>query len=300
MLQKMDSCYALEKQSTVPSSTALLLEPPKKLMAAYYKCDSKFHLDSILEMFEEEEKIGVCLISGKELIIYTLTLSGSHVDYNVIKRVDIILANKHNKGGQSSNRFGRIVQIVRNNYVDIIVDNIISAYMCDNNTKCLVSNIVLAGPGEMKKNVSETAQFKQYFSKYLHKILPTDTFHDKTIYEITDDIIHGVKCNSVKDIDNEINNLIQYKYDSLTFGESECIQGLKENNIKKLFVNKCEVSDDVKLFENSKTEIIMTSSNILKTYGNWIGVKWYNSIDQDNILQDHIEQNGEITQSEPY
>ncbi len=278
----MDLCYVLEKQSIVPSQNqlpTLLLEPPKKLSFAYYRCDNKFHLDSVLEMFEDGQKIGVCLISGKELLIYVLTLSGSHVDYNLIKRVDIVLANKHNKGGQSSNRFGRIVQIVRNNYVDIAVQNIIETYMYDNNTKCSITKLVLAGPGVMKNDVANTDEFKQYMSKYLHKIIPTNNFNDGTIYELSSDIISEIKQNDVKSIDSEINNLIQIDYDTLAFGQTECMELIDTKNIKKLFVNKTELTSELKdtLFVEmvGSFEMIITESTTLKTYGNWIGIKKY-------------------------
>jgi len=279
----MDLCYVLEKQSIVPSqSQSVLLTPPKKLTKSYYRCDNRFHLDTILEMFEDGEKIGVCLISGRELMIYILSFSGSttrpHVEYNLIKKIDIFLANKHNKGGQSSKRFGRIVQIVRDNYVDIIVENIINAYMYDNNTKCIVKNIVLAGPGEMKYDVANTTDFKQYFSKYLNKIITTDNPNEGSIYELAESIINDIKYDNVKNVDNELNDLVQYEFDSLIIGKTECLDNIKLKSIKKLFVNKSELDleQDIKLsLEATKVEVITTNSNILKTYGDWVGIKWY-------------------------
>ena len=276
----MDLCYVLEKQSIVPSqsqSPTLLLDPPKKLTMAYYRCDNKFHLDAILEMFDDDKKIGVCLVSGKELLIYVLTLSGSHIDYNMIRRVDIVLANKHNKGGQSSNRFGRIVQIVRNNYVDIIVQNIVESYMYDNNTKCIISKLVLAGPGVMKNDVANTEMFKQYMHKYLHKIIPTNNFDDGTVRELAGSIFEEIKQVNIKGVDIEINNLVQLNYDSLAFGKTECLELIDNKNISKLFVNKFDISPELKdLFELEQFyEIIVTDSLTLKTYGNWVAIRKY-------------------------
>lgn len=272
----MDLCYALGKPSIAPSS-ALLLIPPKKLTKAYYRCDNKFHLDSILEMFEEGEKIGVCLISGKELLIYIISTSGEHIDYHLTKKIDIFLANKHNKGGQSSNRFGRIVKIVRNNYVDIIVENIINAYMYDNNTKCIISNIILAGPGEMKNDVANTNEFKQYFSKYLHKIITTDTPNEGTIYELTTEICNGINNKNVKSVENEINNLVQTNYDNLAFGIMECTELIKNKNIKKIFINVNSISSEMKdsLQNDINGEIIFTNCHTLTIYGDWIAIKKY-------------------------
>lgn len=228
-------------------------------------------------MFEDGLKIGVCLISGKELLIYIVSYAGEHIEYNVIKKVDIVLPNKHNKGGSSSGRFGRIVQIVRNNYVDVIVDHIIKAYMIDNNTKCLVPNIILAGPGPMKTDVSNTDEFKQYFTKYLHKIIPTDSVSDNTIYEIVPKIIDEITHKNIMSVDEEINALVQTNYDNLSFGYVECIELIKENNIKKIFINEKVLDSELRdvLLNKFSNESVLTDSHVLKTYGDWIAVrKW--------------------------
>lgn len=275
------SC-ALEKSSAAPSQT-VLITPPKKLNMASYRCDNKFHLDHILEMYESEQKIGICLISGKEVFIYVLSISGSHIDYKLVKKADIFLANKHNKGGQSSNRFGRIVQIVRNNYVDIIADHIANTYMIKNNTQCMVSHIILAGNGQMKTDVAKSQIFEQYLSKYLYKIISIDSFDEKTIYEISQPIISDLKILDCKNTDAELNNLIEHDYDNLSFGKSECIELIKTNNVKKLFIEKSEYSNPenqiekllCEILNNTKTDIVIVDSHTLKIYGNWIGVKYY-------------------------
>lgn len=122
-------------------------------------------------MFDDDNVLGVCLISGKDLFIYRVTISGSHIDSTLVKKLDIMLVNKHNKGGQSSARFGRIADIIRNKYVTITAETIVPTFMYDNNTKCNVSKIILAGPGDMKREVANEQLFEQFLSKYLYKII---------------------------------------------------------------------------------------------------------------------------------
>mgnify|MGYP000087127143 CR=1 FL=1 len=272
----MDWSYFREKPDTVPSQT-IIFEPPKKVNFSYYRCDNKFQLDTILEMYEDENKIGICLISGKELLLYIITQSGTHVDYKLVKKIDITLPNKHSRGGSSSNRFARIVKTVRSNYVTIIVENIIKCYMTNNNTQCCVSKLVLAGPADMKNEVANSQEFIQYFSKYLHKIISTNNFDDNTIHEIVHDIIPEIEQNNIKIIENEINELIQTNCDNLVFGKTECLDTISQSNIKKIYIDKELINNTEKeiLEQHNFFEIICISSELIKLYGGWLGVKQY-------------------------
>lgn len=69
-------------------------------------------------MFDENNtSVGIVLVNGNECIITKVNQNNSYMDVRIINKVNINLVNKHNKGGQSSVRFGRIVDNIRNKYV---------------------------------------------------------------------------------------------------------------------------------------------------------------------------------------
>ena len=283
MLLKMVLCFSLAKPSCVPSVT-ILVEPPKKLTRSYYRCDNKFHLDIILDMYENEEKIGVCLMSGKELMIYVVTLSGKHIDYKLVKKLDIHLANKHNKGGSSSGRFGRIIQKVRENYVGVIVECILELFVEEDGVNCSVKHIIVGGPSQMKNDVVDVPEFKQYIGKYLFKTVTTNSITDRTIYDIIDGVIDEIRVVDVKEVEDEINQLMTLNFDMIAFGNQELVELLDTKNITKLFINKSALNNpifnEIKTAIETKinkdvTEIIITESDILKTYGGFVAVKKY-------------------------
>ena len=190
-----------------------------------------------------------------------------------------MLTNKHNKGGQSSVRFGRIADIIRDKYVTIIAKTIVSTFMYDNNTKCNISKIILAGSGDMKHEVANDQLFKQFLSKYLYKVINANNFDGAIALSIVSNIIDDIQADDIKKIDDEINDLVQNNNEMLSYGEEMSLHLIEtEKNIKKLFVYKSLLSQDMKdkllqYKEILKMDIILTESAVLKMYGGWIGVK---------------------------
>lgn len=288
--ENIEDIIALEKDNIQYSEdkTIFFINPAKKLKTSYYRCDTKFHLDNILDMYEDESKISICLISGKELQIYIVTISQDHkFDYKLVLKYDFMLPNKHNKGGQSSVRFERIVEGVRGKYADIISDKIVDTLMINNKTNCSVSKIILAGPSVMKNDVSECASFRQHLKKYLFKIITTNNFSDDAINNIDSimtDIFREIQSEDVNKINVDIQDYLENKYDNMSFGKDECIKAIKEENITKLFVYKPIVDYNLgeqlnKIKNTLNINVIISDSELIRTYGEWIAIKKYQTVE---------------------
>lgn len=269
-------------KSTVFSQPAFLFEPPKKIKNMYYRCDVKFHIDNILEMYEEEITYGLCLISGDVLEIYNVLMSGSSIDLKCIYKKDIRLMNKHNKGGQSSVRFGRLADQNRDDNANMIAELIVGSFMYDNHTKCKIKQLIIGGPSIMKYDVCNTSIFKQHLSKYLFKIINTNGILKTTANEVIRSVIDEIKLEDIKCIDEKISLLVSTNHEMLLFGQDECLTHVAINNIVTIYVNKYVLTDDIKsLVDLAKNdygvEIIITESSVLKSFGDWIGIKKYMS-----------------------
>lgn len=290
----MDLYCVLVKQSRIFSpehissasqynQSSILFEPPKKLNLMYYRCDSKFCVNSILEMYDGEENYGICLISGEELKIYIASVSGQRIDIKIIDKETIELETRTRRGGSSSGRYGRINDKAKNFNKTSFVEMIVDAYMIDNHTKCKIKKLILAGPTDMKKEISETPLFQQHLFKYLFKFVNTNGIHETTAHDVMNQIISDIKYADVKTVDDEIEKLIQTDYDMLTIGRIECEEYIKSTNIKKLYICKSLLLGDqetLKMLDLLKEEIkgiiiIFSESTTLKTYGGWVGVKKY-------------------------
>ena len=276
--QQFDSQY---------NQASILFEPPKQLKYLYYRCDAKFHLDTVLDMYEDDETYGVCLISGEDIMIYTVNVFNDNFDIKLIDDNTIELQTRTRRGGSSSGRYGRINDKAKHFNKISFSEMIVDAYMTDNHTKCKVKIIILAGPTDMKKDVSETPLFQQHLKKYLFKFVNTNGIHQTTAEIVMSNILNEIKYADVKEVDSELNKLIQYKYDMLTIGENESKEFISNNNIVKLFVCKSQIQNKIQkdYIEELKTTIsvIFTESSTLKTYGGWIGIKKYNQT--SNVIE---------------
>lgn len=220
-------------------------------------------------MFDENNiSVGIILVNGTECIIAKVNQNNSYMDVRIINKVNINLVNKHNKGGQSSVRFGRIADNIRNKYVNIVSNKIVESYMINNNTKCIVDKIIIAGSGEFKNDIIATSIFKQYFSDILFDVLTCEDITEGNIiniYTMKKDEIFGVNN---KEIDIKLTELIETNYDMLVFGKIECMEMININMLDTLYT-----MDDYK--NNIINKIIKCDTNLIQIYGGWIGIRRY-------------------------
>jgi peptide chain release factor subunit 1 len=281
-------CYVqvMPLQITVPSlvndsifGITLLFESPKKINISFYRCDNKYHLDPILDMYNDENKIGVCFISGEQLLIYSVSITGSHIEPKLIKKLNIELPNKQKKGGQSAVRFSRNADIARHQAVIKFTEHIVKAYMTDNNTKCNITKLVIGGFGYMPDDVLDTQLFKQYLSKYLYKKITLNSFDTATVHSLAKELISPIDQDLSKSTNLEIKKIIEMTPDMIGFGKNECIELLDTGNVVKLFISKSivdlHVKDTIAQYLNNELTVIETNSSELELYGGWLCIKKY-------------------------
>ena len=265
------------------NESSIMFEPPKKLNQMFYRCDHNFYLDEILEMFDDEDNYGICLVSGEDLYVYIISVCGSQNEIKLINKKTIELETRTRRGGSSSARYGRINDKAKNFNKTTFAEIIVNSYMFENHTKCRIKKLIIAGPTDMKKDITETPLFQQHLQKYLFKLINTNGIGLSTVNEILDNILLEIKYSNVKDVDDEINNLIKTNYENLIIGNFECSQFIENKNIIKLFVCKSSQHEDiavVQMLDNLKincptVNIIYSESSMLKTYGGWLGIKKY-------------------------
>lgn len=293
---KQGHIFSNSEFATKYNQSSILFEPPKKLNLMYYRCDVSFCLDPILEMFDDEISYGICLISGEELYVYIANVSDNRFDLKIINKLNIELETRTRRGGSSSARYGRINDKAKNYNKNTFTEMIVSSYMTDNHTKCKIKKLILAGPTDMKKEITETQLFQQHLQKYLFKLINTNGINQTTAHDVMENILVEIKYSNVKDVDNEIENHIKNNYELLAIGRTECQECIDNKNIKKIYVcksliqqnqlyeeNKINLNSTLEMLDELKKNIrditiIFSESQVLKTYGGWMVVKKYNII----------------------
>ncbi|MDR0791082.1 MAG: peptide chain release factor aRF-1 [Methanomassiliicoccaceae archaeon] len=140
-----------------------VVEPPETVTTFFYRCDSQFYTEPLEEMLQDKKTYGLITMDRSEATLGLLT--GSKVV--VIKNFDSMVPRKHRQGGQSAQRFERLIELAAHEFFKKIADNATDVYL----NRPDMMGILIGGPGATK----------DYFVKegYLHHELQkkvVDTF----------------------------------------------------------------------------------------------------------------------------
>ncbi|KAI5148679.1 peptide chain release factor subunit 1 [Enteropsectra breve] len=123
------------------------IEPIKPINTSLYMCDSRFHVNDLLSLFEDDAKYGFVVIDGHGTLF--ATLQGN--TQRILQSISVDLPKKHGRGGQSSARFGRIRVEKRLAYVKRVAELITNLYIT--NSISNVEGIILAGHSDLKNEL---------------------------------------------------------------------------------------------------------------------------------------------------
>ena len=140
-----------------------VLEPPEPITTFVYRYNSDFYLEPLLDMLVDKKVFGLLVIDRSEATIGILR--GRRI--SVVRNLPSLVPSKHRMGGQSAQRFERLIEISANEYYKKVSDIMTETFL---NMEGL-QGILIGGPGPTK----------DYFVKegYLHHELAKkiiDTF----------------------------------------------------------------------------------------------------------------------------
>jgi len=119
-----------------------VLEPPDPITTFMYRCDSDFHLEPLLDMLVDKKVYGLVVIDRSEATIGILR--GKRI--SVIRNLPSLVPSKHRMGGQSAQRFERLIEISANEYYKKVGDIMTESFL---NLEGL-QGILVGGPGPSK------------------------------------------------------------------------------------------------------------------------------------------------------
>lgn len=125
---------------TVPVS--FILEPPHPIQTFLYRCDSHFYLEQLEDMLAEEEVYGLIVIDRNDATIGIL--NGRRIE--VIKHLESRVMGKHRQGGQSAQRFERLIEIAAHEYYKKVAALANEKFMDIEGLK----GVIIGGPGATK------------------------------------------------------------------------------------------------------------------------------------------------------
>lgn len=263
----------------------IIFEPLKKINKNFYRCDKQFHVDSIVEMYKDEHKFGIAMLTGKEYRMYIITKSSDHIDIKLVTSDTHELQKKQKKGGSSAQRIGRIRENKQLLYVKKLCEVMVDVYMNDNHTKCITEQgIIIAGSGNIKNEVKKEKLFKQYFNNKVITTIDTPEISDGLVHNIISDDkyseyfvpLHEKHDMIIGQITEDINI---GNVDKFIFGYDNIMTELTNNMLKYIVIyenhdNKDKITHMIN--ENdSKCMMIPSDDNLIRTFEGIIGIKYF-------------------------
>ena len=135
-------CGEVPKAGDQTRMVQYVLEPPESIITFVYRCDSQFYTEPLTSMLLDKKAYGLITVDRSEATIGIL--SGNRI--SVIKNFDSMVPRKHRQGGQSAQRFERLIEIAAHEFYKKIADNCTDAFL----DKPELIGILVGGPGATK------------------------------------------------------------------------------------------------------------------------------------------------------
>lgn len=183
-------CGTVLTEDNKEKKITLDIEPFKPVSRSLYLCDNKFHTEELHRMLESDERFGFIIVDGNGCYYYA-------VQGDVKEKLSsftVELPKKHGRGGQSKNRFARIRQERRHNYLRKVAEGATQQFIT--NDRPNVMGLVLAGSAEFKESLYLSDMFDPRLKEVVVKLV--DIAHSGDVglnqaIDLASDALGGVK-----------------------------------------------------------------------------------------------------------
>lgn len=206
---------------------------PNKMQSYRYHCDSKFLVSPLKNLLKSQDIFGLIVVDRRNAQIGELR-------GNIIKELDTLSSNvpgKHNKGGQSSGRFDRIIEEKKDVFFKEVAELANKRFVDKRHD---MKGILIGGPSPSRK----------YFTKQelLHHELQNKIIAEVDISDTKDNGLKEIVEKS-KDIINKRENLHKKetltnffkrlkKDDKVIYGLNETMEAIEYGAVDKLLIGK--------------------------------------------------------------
>ena len=257
------------------------LTPPLPIRHSVYICDSSFHIDSIIPLYDQPKSILYLTVGNCKCILFSHT--GTQI--KILTSIEIDLPTSTRRGGQSANRLARIRNEKRHLLLKKIVESLPKGTLpkgsqIKNDQDSFNCDIIITGHGSWPDDLSEMLMehysggmgTKQGLGALRVNILGTaiisgnDPIHESI--QSGQDILSKKTNEDLKNISIELKELIRQTPDSLAFGLEEVKKFDELKYLSKVYISSDIQKDNKLTVEN----LIILPGYIIDMYGGVVGV----------------------------
>ena len=234
-------CGALPREGGGPPGSEVVkiyeIDPPKDLTTSLYRCDDHFHTDSLKDMLQDDNIIGLLAIDAKDA--GWGLLHGDKLE--VLKETGSGVAGKHRQGGQSAKRFQKLREMELQYYFNRVA-HITREYFID---IYKVKGLIVSGPGPTKEDFIKNEYLEYRLQNNIIATIDASYSGSEGIREAfakCSDILSNFRMVEEKKIIEKLFQEINTNSGLGSYGLKEVIEMLR-NNIAAMVV----ISDDINM-----------------------------------------------------
>lgn len=210
-----------------------VIEPFKAVSRSMYRCDNRFNTEELEKMIENDDKFGFIIVDGNGASYYTMC-GGSR---EKIGGFCVDLPKKHGRGGQSKNRFARIRQEKRHNYLRKVAEYATQYFITEDRPN--VKGLILAGSAEFKETLFASDLFDPRLKEVVMKVVDVQHSGDVGFNQAIDqskDVLSTVKLVQEKKILQEYFDHISKDTNEVCFGIDNTIRCMEMGAVDKILL----------------------------------------------------------------
>lgn len=258
------------------------LEPPQPLNTSSYRCDNRFHTETLKEMLDDNQKFGFIVMDGNGALFATLS---GNVKTTLLK-FEADLPKKHNKGGQSSVRFARLREEKRHNYLRKVTELAVQVFITKDMPN--VKGLIFAGSADFKTELAKTDMLDSRLKPIILKLVDTAYGEEAGLnqaIELSAEDLQGVRYLEEKRLFSLFFEEINRDTGKYCFGVRDTLYALENGAVI-----------DLLLWED------LPLNRSVVTCGNETRVLYINTVNPSMSYPNEgkIEEGFTITESEPY
>ena len=209
------------------------IEPLEPINIYFYRCDSKFHVEPLLDQLKEKETYGILVIDASEAAL--ATLKGRRL--TILGEYHSGVGGKHKTGGQSARRFERIREMEINNYFRRVGNHVNEKLLGVENLK----GLIVGGPGPTKYDFTEGDYLNYMLKEKILAVVDTSYVGRSGVEEVvsrSSEILKGVRYSEEKKLVQRFLYEVGHETGLAAYGERDVRKYLESNIVDTLLVSE--------------------------------------------------------------
>ena len=210
-------------------------EPPQPLISFRYRCDSVFELTQLEDMLVDKKSYGLFVIDRSEAAFGIASGKRIHVQEHLVSNI----MGKHRQGGQSAQRFERLIEEAAHNFFKRATEHA-SSYWLPNLED--IQAIIVGGPGATKDFVVKN----DYFHHEIAKKIAKTTFdvgysNDSGVRELVENagaMMGEIELDAERQVMNVFLGELVKSAPKATYGEKMVRQALDQGAVGRLLISE--------------------------------------------------------------